>query len=83
MALVRKPRTAAVAPTPLDVRLMNALAAADFFAALLVQLRATLTWATRSPEFTLRVITLESTLQRTNVATERANELPRLAVNYF
>jgi cell division protein FtsQ len=83
MALVRKRRPAEVAPTPLDVRLMNALAALVFVAALLLLLWATLKWATRSPVFTLRAIALESTLQRSNVASVRANALPRLQGNFF
>ena len=87
MALVRKPRTAAVAPTPLDVRLTNTLAAVVFAAALLVLTWAALKWATRSPVFTLRGITLEAAppagFQRTNVASVRANALPRLKGNFF
>lgn len=83
MALVRKPRSTVVAPTPVDVRLMNALAAAAFVAALLLLLWGTLKWATRSPVFTLRGIALESTLQRSSVALVRANALPRMAGNFF
>jgi cell division protein FtsQ len=84
MAHVRKPRSAATpVPTPFDVRLTNGLAALAFAAALLVLSWAALKWATRSPVFTLRAITLEAAPQRANVASVRANALPRLAGNFF
>lgn len=68
---------------PLDVRVMNAAAALVFAAAALTLLAAAVKWATRSPVFTVRAITLDATLQRANLATVRANALPRLTGNFF
>ena len=68
---------------PLDVRVMNAAAALVFAAAALTLLAAVVKWATRSPVFTVRAITLDATLQRANLATVRANALPRLSGNFF
>jgi cell division protein FtsQ len=68
---------------PLDVRVMNAAAALVFAAAALTLLAAAVKWATRSPVFTVRAITLDATLQRANLATVRANALPRLSGNFF
>lgn len=78
----RPPRVPADA-APLDVRLMNAVAALVFAAAALTLLAAAVKWATRSSLFTVRAITLDAALQRTNLASVRANALPRLAGNFF
>lgn len=74
---------AAPAALPLDVRLMNGVAVLVFVAALVALFAATVKWATRSPVFTVRAIALDAALQRTNLATVRANALPRLAGNFF
>ncbi len=81
----RKPtrKTSAPDAVPLDVRLMNGAAALLFLGALLMLLWATVKWATRSPVFTVRAIALDATLQRANLATVRANAIPRLAGNFF
>lgn len=81
----RKPNRKTSAPDalPLDVRLMNGVAVLVFVAALIALLGAALKWATRSPVFTVRAIALDATLQRANLATVRANAIPRLAGNFF
>ena len=78
-----KTRAQANAPLPLDIRLMQATATAVFVIAALVIAAAALAWLTRSPAFTLRAITLDGELARSNLATVRANALPRLAGNFF
>jgi len=85
MATARNPsrRRRDAAATPLDVRLMNGAAALLFAVALLALAWAAVKWATRSPLFTVRAITLDAALQRTNLASVRANALPRLAGNFF
>jgi len=81
----RKPTRKSSAPDalPLDVRLMNGVAALLFVAALLALAWAAVKWATRSPVFTVRAIALDATLQRANLATVRANAIPRLTGNFF
>jgi cell division protein FtsQ len=92
----RKPRPsrAAADAAPLDVRLMNAVAALVFAAAAVSLLAAAVKWATRSSLFTVRAIVLDAAeptpgrsqvgpFQRTNLASVRANALPRLAGNFF
>jgi cell division protein FtsQ len=69
--------------TPLDVRLMNGVAAVVFALALIALVVAAVKWATRSPVFTIRALSLDASLVRTNVASVRANALPRLTGNFF
>lgn len=111
MATRKTARQSSAAPTalPLDVRLMNGVAALVFAAALLALAGAALKWATRSPVFTVRAITLDAAAPapgrsqagvaasgggsgtplpggpflRTNLATVRANAIPRLTGNFF
>jgi cell division protein FtsQ len=85
MATARKPtpRPASAAVQPLDVRLMNGVAAVILAAVVLVGLWQAVKWATRSPMFTVRAIVLDAALQRSSVASVRANALPRLAGNFF
>ena len=85
MASARNAQRKIVAPPalPLDVRLMNGVAAVVFVAALLALTAAAVRWATRSPVFTVRAIALDAALQRTNLASVRANALPRLKGNFF
>jgi cell division protein FtsQ len=66
---------------PFDIRLMNG-AASLLYALVAVGLVAgALLWLARSPWFTIRVLQLDGELQRSNVATIRANAMPRLAGN--
>jgi cell division protein FtsQ len=74
----RAPMTA-----PFDIRLMNAAATLVFALAALVLLAVAITWATRAPLFMLRSIALDGELARSNLATLRANALPRLTGNFF
>jgi cell division protein FtsQ len=79
-----RPRSrAAAGALPLDVRVMNGAAALVFAAALAAASWAAVKWATRSPVFTVRAIALDATLTRANLASVRANALPRLAGNFF
>ncbi len=68
---------------PLDIRAMNAAALAIFALAGMVLLAASIAWLLRAPLFTLRSIALDGDLARSNLATLRANALPRLAGNFF
>lgn len=79
----RNPTPAAVAPTPVDVRLMNATASAVFGLAALTLLAAGVLWLTRAPWFAIRSLQLEGEIARNNVATIRANALPQLSGNFF
>jgi cell division protein FtsQ len=81
----RARNTANRAPTalPADIRLMNAAAMGVFALAGLVLLAALVAWLLRAPLFTLRAIALDGELTRSNLATVRANALPRLAGNFF
>jgi cell division protein FtsQ len=79
----RKPASRRASALPMDVRLLNAVAALIFAAALLTLLLAAVKWATRSPVFTVRAIALDAALHRTNIASVRANALPRLSGNFF
>lgn len=76
-------RARAAAPLPLDVRLVDATATTVFALAAVVLLAAGLAWLARSPAFTLRAIQLEGDLQRSNLASVRANALPQLVGNFF
>ena len=79
----RNTRNSAPAALPVDIRLMNSAALAVFALAALVLLAATIGWMKHAPLFTLRSITLDGELSRSNLATVRANALPRLAGNFF
>lgn len=81
----RKPtrKTSAPDALPLDVRLMNGVAALLVVGVLLALSWSAVKWATRSPAFTVRAIALDTPLQRANLATLRANAIPRLAGNFF
>lgn len=80
-------RRAAPAPAPvalpLDVRLMNGVAAVVFAMAALALLAAALLWLTRAPFFAIRAIQVEGDLVRNNLPTLRANALPRLQGQFF
>jgi len=84
--LLRQPATANAAPSaalPVDVRLMNAIAAIVFTLALVALAAAALAWAARRPQFQFSDVRLEGDLQRNSVTTVRANAMPHLAGNFF
>jgi cell division protein FtsQ len=78
----RQAATTVPAP-PGDVRLMNTVASTVFVLAGVALLAAAVGWLSRLPAFTLRAIEVRSELLRSNVATLRANALPKLAGNFF
>ena len=75
--------SAAAAPMPLDVRLMNGVAGGVFVLAALVLLVAGVLWLTRAPYFAIRAIQVDGELTRNNVPTIRANAMPRLKGQFF
>ena len=84
--LLRQPATATAAPAsalPVDVRLMNAIAAIVFTLALVALVAAGLGWAARRPQFQFADVRLEGDLQRNSVTTVRANAMPHLAGTFF
>jgi cell division protein FtsQ len=83
MATKRNPPRERHGALPLDVRLMNGVAALVFALVALAFVYAAVKWATRSPVFTIRALSLDASLVRTNVASVRANALPRLSGNFF
>jgi cell division protein FtsQ len=68
---------------PQDIRWMTAATSALVVVALGIVAAALLTVLARQPVFTIRKLTLEGDLQRNNLATVRANVLPRVAGGYF
>jgi len=68
---------------PQDIRWMNAATNALLVVALGIVAAALLTVLARQPFFTIRKLTLEGDLQRNNLATVRANVLPRVKGGYF
>ena len=83
MARSRNTRNRAPTETPVDVRVMNGVSLLIFTLAALVLAAALVVWLTRAPLFTIRSITLEAELARSNLATLRANALPQLSGNFF
>jgi cell division protein FtsQ len=75
--------TAAPAPMPADVRLMNAVAAVVYLVAAAGAAVAGGLWLMRSPLFPIRVIQIGGELDRNSVPTIRANALPLLSGNFF
>jgi cell division protein FtsQ len=71
------------AEMPQDIRWMTAATSALVVVALGIVVAALLTVLARQPLFTIRKLTLEGDLQRNNLATVRANVLPRVAGGYF
>jgi cell division protein FtsQ len=69
--------------TPQDVLWMNAAAAALIVLALGLLAAAGLTRLTRLPYFNLQKVQLEGDLQRNNLATVRANIVPRMQGGFF
>lgn len=76
---VRKPDASA----PWDVRLMRRATRWILVLASLTLLVLVVTWWLRHGSFTIQRIRLDAELQRTSVATIRANALPRLKGNFF
>jgi cell division protein FtsQ len=84
MVARRKPaRTAALPRAPLDARLMNAVAGVIALGFALVLAAFGVTWALRSPLFTVNAIQLDATLDKASLAGVRAQALPRLSGNFF
>jgi cell division protein FtsQ len=75
--------TATLNPLPADIRLTNAVANTVFVIAGLVLAAALLAWVARQPVFAVRAIKIDGDLQRSSVATIRANAAPHLAGNFF
>lgn len=71
------------AEMPQDIRWMNAATAALAVVAGLLVVAALLSVLMRQPQFTIREITIDGDLQRNNLATVRANVLPRLPSGFF
>lgn len=74
---------AAALALPADIRSMNAVSALLFALAAIGLSASALGALVRAPLFTLHAIELEGEVQRSSVATVRANALPRLAGNFF
>lgn len=70
-------------PTPLDVKLMNMMAAILFMAFALMVLAALLGWLARHPIFALRGIAVTGEVTHNNAVTLRANVTPRLRGTFF
>lgn len=68
---------------PFDVRLMNGVAGALYALVGAGVAAAAVLWLARSPWLPIRVIEIDGDLQRTNVATIRANATPKLAGNFL
>ncbi len=71
------------AEMPQDIRWMNAATHALVAAALGLVAAALLMVVARQPFFAIRKLTLDGELQRNNLATVRANVLPRIHGGYF
>jgi cell division protein FtsQ len=71
------------AEMPQDIRWMNAATVALVAIAIGLVVASVLTLLARQPVFAIRQMTLEGDLQRNNLATVRANVLPRVAGSYF
>ncbi len=80
----RAPRPPAPPATPpLDLRVMNAAASLLFAVAAIALLGLLLGWVTRSPRFTIERIHIEGDFEHGNLASVRANALPKLQGNFF
>ncbi|MCP5271788.1 MAG: FtsQ-type POTRA domain-containing protein [Burkholderiaceae bacterium] len=77
------PAVAATLPLPLDVRLMNGVAAGVFVLAALTLLAAGVLWLTRAPFFAIRAVQIDGDLARNSVPTIRANAMPKLRGQFF
>jgi cell division protein FtsQ len=73
----------ATAPTPFDIRVMNASASLLFVLAALAFAGLLLMWLVRLPLFSIRGISIDGDVSRNSVTTIRANAAPKLAGNFF
>jgi len=73
----------AVAPLPLDIRLMNMTAAVLLTMVVLLSMAAGLWWWLRHPMFAIQAITVQGEVTRNNAITLRANVVPQLNGNFF
>jgi len=71
------------APTPIDIRLMNATAALLVMLTALAFVWLAASWAVRAPVFSINSIRVDGEVGRNNVATIRANAAPKLKGNLF
>jgi cell division protein FtsQ len=76
-------RTKNVKASPLDVRLMNALATTLFVLLLLALMAGTLIWAARLPVFAIQGVSVTGDVSHYNAITLRANVIPRLQGTFF
>ena len=72
-----------LAEQPVDVRLMNGVAAGVFVLAGAALLAAGVAWLSRAPLFTIHAVEIDGDLGRNSVHTIRANAMPRLRGNFF
>jgi len=70
-------------PLPLDIRLMNTVAAALLAAIVLLGVGSGAMWLLRHPMFAIQAITVEGEVSRNNAVTLRANVMPQLSGNFF
>jgi cell division protein FtsQ len=71
-----------MAPSPPDVRLMNATAAALAAVAAILVVAMAVIWLARQPFFAIRSISVDGDVARNSVSTIRANAAPKLAGNF-
>jgi cell division protein FtsQ len=80
-------RRAAPAPfmkaLPLDVRLMNHLAAAFLLVFAALSISTALEWLTKQPVFSLKAIRVDNEMAHSSAATLRANVTPKMTGNFF
>ncbi len=69
--------------TPLDVKLMNTTAVVLFVAFAVVSAFAAARWVVRLPAFDIKSIAVAGDISHNNVATLRANVMPRLSGTFF
>ncbi|MEO7056018.1 MAG: cell division protein FtsQ/DivIB [Caldimonas sp.] len=75
--------SAAAAPLPADVRMLNATAAVLAFLAAALLMATAVVWLARQPLFAIRSIAVGGDVARNSVTTIRANAAPRLAGNFL
>ncbi len=73
----------AMAPLPVDIRLMNKVSALLLTLCVLVCLASGLWWMLRHPAFALKLITVEGEVSRNNALTLKTNVVPQLQGNFF
>lgn len=71
-----------MAPSPPDVRLMNATAGALAAVAAVLLMAMAVMWLARQPFFAIRSISVDGDVARNSVSTIRANAAPKLAGNF-